>query len=605
MTIWNYSLELCYISTALLFSLSALFVPHSNCVPMAPLPTEVISIEVPKGTRLQGSNPQVLCTPSKWTDVATFLLANYVAHAATLKSLPGESILSALKNIVLSLIFPISGVKRGLNAIFQFAIFAKTPLEVAAKANALCMVIRAPDWKPERGDVVEMTELRKPSWTPWEREDGNSHTRAKRFVAGVMRIIMKLSHFFSRVNTLMRLERPEDEEISNVPVYMVQPDKISPVGMSEVLSFQPSSSSWDLSCRTVHGVCQLPPGYTLCTIPPGSQIVELDRDQQGSEDQLDKDQPGGRERRGNKDKSYNREDKAIAASLYLQLKSKVSSERASRQSSLHDIRPSITQLSSNKNFAKGLIAIFQTFYASFTLYQARGDQIQRYGYAAFGLTVVPYLIMSIVNLASNVLTPDYSVMYLVGSDAMEEAKKRANSKFEGVVGRILKKRISNEFTETIEFDFNSDGKMVLLKPGSDADSIKWCEEAEMIVTKQRHDPWTAAVSAIPSRRPYRMIARSNGIPSTNSSYRTTLKLCVMMALGLIPLAVNGALSHFKPYQSTVAQRVWTMTWLALGIASSGASNAPLGIAVYMAPAIGGFVVVCQMIIQYGNCVKLT
>jgi len=33
----------------------------------------------------------------------------------------------------------------------------------------------------------------------------------------------------------------------------------------------------------------------------------------------------------------------------------------------------------------------------------------------------------------------------------------------------------------------------------------------------------------------------------------------------ISIAINGALSHFNPGHSTLAQRVWTMTWLVCGI----------------------------------------
>ena len=62
-----------------------------------------------------------------------------------------------------------------------------------------------------------------------------------------------------------------------------------------------------------------------------------------------------------------------------------------------------------------------------------GDQIQRYGYAAFGLTVAPYLLMSIVNLLGTMLTPDYPCLYLVSSEVMDEAARREGARFEGMV----------------------------------------------------------------------------------------------------------------------------------------------------------------------------
>lgn len=45
-------------------------------------------------------------------------------------------------------------------------------------------------------------------------------------------------------------------------------------------------------------------------------------------------------------------------------------------------------LSSNYNAVAILVAMAQLLFAVATLYRARGDQIARYGYAAFGLTMV-------------------------------------------------------------------------------------------------------------------------------------------------------------------------------------------------------------------------
>ena len=395
----------------------------------------------------------------------------------------------------------------------------------------------------------------------------------------------------------------EDEEISEVPAYWVS----QPIGTFTIRDweFQPSSSSWDFRSRTIHGVCQLPSGYALCTVPNGSHVVELDKDQRGGEDQLGK-QAGGKGTRDDKDKTEDRDHgdgKAMAISLYSRLKSQVSSKWTSRKSSLDRSHPPTTQLSSTNNFAKGLIAIFQTLYASFTLYRARGDQIQHYGYAAFGLTVVPYIVMSIINLASTILTPDYSVMYLVESEAMEEAKKRENAKFDGVVGRILPARTSYEFSQVVKFDFDNDGKMAVLAYGNDTQVTKFDEEAEMGKVTSRIN---VSLNIPPYHPPCRIICRSSELLSQREMYPgETLIFYGSYALALIPIAVNGALSHFKSNQSTQAQRVWTMMWLALGIFLQGMGDAEVQmILIYSVPAIGGFVVVCQMILQYGNCVKL-
>ena len=372
--------------------------------------------------------------------------------------------------------------------------------------------------------------------------------------------------------------------------------------------FQPSSSSWDPRSRTIHGVCQLPSGYALYTVPIASHVVELDKYQQGGEDQLARSQAGGEGTRDDKNKTEDGDHsrgKFTVITLYSRFKTQVLSRWASRKTSLDYSHPSTTQLSSINNFAKGLIAIFQTLYASFTLYHARGDQIQHYGYAAFGLTVVPYIVMSIINLASTILTPDYSVMYLVESEAMEEAKKRENAKFDGVVGRILTTSTLDGGSQNVKFEFNSDGKMAVLARGSDAQFTKFDEEAEMDMGEARIDPWTGNAAVRPFRRPLRVICRSSELPRREPVFGKDLIISASYALALISLAVNGALSHFKPNQSTQAQRAWTMAWLALGMVSNRAGNVHmLQMLTWSPPAIGGFVVVCQMIMQYGKCVKL-
>ena len=293
--------------------------------------------------------------------------------------------------------------------------------------------------------------------------------------------------------------------------------------------------------------------------------------------------------------------KAMAISWYSRLKSQVSFEWTLRKSSLDHSHPSTTQLSSTNNFAKGLIAIFQTIYASVTLYNARAGQINQYGYPAFLLTVVPYIVMSIVNLASAVLTPDYSVMYLVESEAMEEAKKRANAKFHGVVGKILMARTSSEVPDTAEFDMKYNVQMAVLTAGNKAPVIE--PAAEM--GKPRIDPWTGLLSVYPCHRPCRIISRSSELPRRESQSGKMLIFFGSFALALIPLAVNWVLSKFNPQHSTQAQRVWTMTWLALGICAQFAGRLPVLFMLLMsAPAVAGFVVVCQMIVEFGTCAHI-
>lgn len=65
------------------------------------------------------------------------------------------------------------------------------------------------------------------------------------------------------------------------------------------------------------------------------------------------------------------------------------------------------------NAVQILISLAQLLFAITTIYRSRGDQLDRYGYAAFGLTVIPYAWMSHVNLAGNLIRLHYSSAYLV------------------------------------------------------------------------------------------------------------------------------------------------------------------------------------------------
>ncbi|KAL8959597.1 MAG: hypothetical protein Q9193_003567 [Seirophora villosa] len=70
--------------------------------------------------------------------------------------------------------------------------------------------------------------------------------------------------------------------------------------------------------------------------------------------------------------------------------------------------------------------MLQIAYASYTLAKSTGDEIERNGYASFNLTVIPYIIMSFVNLLGNLATPSYPCVYLVATSTMYEAQQRGN-----------------------------------------------------------------------------------------------------------------------------------------------------------------------------------
>jgi hypothetical protein len=102
-----------------------------------------------------------------------------------------------------------------------------------------------------------------------------------------------------------------------------------------------------------------------------------------------------------------------------------------------------TVISCSWNIPKAIISLLQVFFAASTLYRARGDQLNRYGLAAFSLTVLPYIVMSIVNLLGNLVTPDYPTLFLVRSPEMTEAEQSYDCLFDGIIGNIVEKPRNN------------------------------------------------------------------------------------------------------------------------------------------------------------------
>lgn len=64
----------------------------------------------------------------------------------------------------------------------------------------------------------------------------------------------------------------------------------------------------------------------------------------------------------------------------------------------HALKRENIKVERSRNIVKGLASVVQLVFSSITLYRARGSQLQRYGYAAFGLSVFPYTLMTFVNL---------------------------------------------------------------------------------------------------------------------------------------------------------------------------------------------------------------
>ena len=193
------------------------------------------------------------------------------------------------------------------------------------------------------------------------------------------------------------------------------------------------------------------------------------------------------------------------------------------------------------------------------------QQIDRYGYGAFGLSVVPYVFMSVVNIVASLLSPEFPTMYLVHTPDMDNARSKGGS-FEGLVGSLV----------PLAHDTSEHDKI----------PISWSDG---------QDPW----------------------------FRWIYRLLVAV-LVTVPLIIVGVLSGFRSGDSsTTAQQGWIMAWLALGSISSslwlrsvlarlGAVRGTLedifwtsflSIPLWI-PAIGGMVMVGLELREYGVCTRI-
>jgi hypothetical protein len=347
-----------------------------------------------------------------------------------------------------------------------------------------------------------------------------------------------------------------------------------------------------------------------------------------------------------------------------------------------------TAISSSYNIIGGLIALTQAIYTSVTLYHTSGDQIDQYGYAAFALTVAPFVLMSIINLIGNIFSPTYNAIYMIETSVMTEAR-RHGCHFDGVVGKLKERRgaslisakeeinwVNSAVFEGIgendkltvdifpasvdDLESSSSQKSAGVAPGEKehiqlrstgkgAKASKRIEQensGKFTVANNTLDEDLHYVIGIPScpltgnaasRRPdvyilnTDLITLETHINPSEDNYKSTARMVDFwgkvviwgMLLALAPVTIVGGLSHFHSRNSTVAQRAWTMAWLTSDIIAGLVLGGVLMPSdkekfhehyaqkvmvayffIFGAPALGGLVVVGQMVREYGSCITL-
>lgn len=238
-------------------SLILAYLPVSSCLPRTHQPLVNITITAPNGTSNHGYE-NLLCTPTKWSDIAVFFLANYVSHAATVKSLPGEPVIPAFIALVFALLFPVSGISRGLDAIRQKGVFCDNPVEAASRAGALCTVVRSSEWKPQIGDKVRNVVITGPRTSRFSRTLDAFSTRdnaqtSNRDMGTELDAVMEGQDSQGDSTLRSSTESQVDQAVDQTHLLhlIISIGRSSPV-LSELSIFTPATSMLSSNGRKVH-----------------------------------------------------------------------------------------------------------------------------------------------------------------------------------------------------------------------------------------------------------------------------------------------------------------------------------------------------------------
>ncbi|KAI0918317.1 hypothetical protein AcV5_002331 [Taiwanofungus camphoratus] len=220
-----------------------------------------------------------------------------------------------------------------------------------------------------------------------------------------------------------------------------------------------------------------------------------------------------------------------------------------------------------QSWPKVLLSIIQLISATFTLYRTRGDQIKRFGYAAYGFSVFPYALMTLTNMICVGVVGEYTCGYVLRTPILQEAERRSNegALFDGAIGVLQDASpTESEYTavklqieEEISAKTRLSQKTLIVEIGHSIKKFKFDPFAD------HYDTHSFGISSITHDGPPRNVK-----PSTRSwSERICLGLSFLLAM-ILPYTLIFVLTGFRKESSTVAERVWMLAWLCAGQLSS-------------------------------------
>lgn len=547
----------------------------------------------------EAGGTQLYCEKTTWYDVCWFFFTNYLLHALSVRSLPGENAYSSTVFKLCCLLVPYTGVRRGLSLISRASSLIRDDLQAAARAGALCMVVRKPDWRPENGQVVHGCGIRDAVEEQTSERTRTSIDEEKTCSCQASDI----EKFGSRACDCNKGRSNRNE----VALHVTDPDEApAPSRLLDKLSRlliltdrfntdMPSTSPVDHKSIKIHGMCKLAPGYGLSYLSPNIKV-------------------------------YARHNTQVGEQVI----------KSTRLASTHDI-PRI------------LFSLIQTISGGYSLYKARGSQIDRYGFAAFGLTVIPYMIVSIINFIGSLLGAEYETVYMVHSKTMDEMISRGGL-VDGIVGSLQDNPTIetappgsseglSENTTSILFEGYTDQlhgyeagiekekerNFSILpyeppKPPKPPPTKRW-----IVRFCQRYRKWHGLVNMCATKQNLKPSGPAIVVPSHFSIqrlpppyYQDYLNVLAILMLSLtlaLPYIVIGFLTGWRANQSTSVQRNFALSWLIAGQAQgyvvakvemiTGRKSSIRGLIIifiaYGSNCLCGLTMVAQEMIEFGTC----
>ncbi|KAL8744471.1 MAG: hypothetical protein Q9190_003285 [Brigantiaea leucoxantha] len=551
-------------------------------------------------TRESDGTP-LYCDKTSWYDVLWFFFSNYLLHALSVRSLPGENSVSSTVFKLCCFLIPFTGIRRGLGLILRASNLAPNDLQAAARANALCMVIRKPEWRPKDGDEIAGCQL-----DIAEPAHGTTSVQEFGTVDIEQQSVVKSSALgkSESAGTSCEATRTEAGEIVLKTRDLYEPpgscNLIDRITRSVVQSYRfdshaPSANILDVENVKLHGLCRLAQGYCLAYVPMDMKIYSRTRF---------------------------RRRLSFAGVLGV------------------DNAPEI-KLASTYDIPRILFSLIQTGSAGYALYRARGAQIDRFGCAAFGLTVLPYMVVSVVNLIGSLLTSEYETMYLVHSAMMDEMNNKGGI-CDGVVGSIedpdsddIRSLDGEEKTKLRGLPMLFDGPNEALRFHEASQPVSSTSRALAVLNwmdkpkvrgywigryclskfhKSKHQPQPPkATLSVPSHSSFTRLSQP--------WYQTYLNLLTIVLLLLsftLPYLIITLLTGWKKNRSTSTARTLTLNWLICGQLQgyavggverltgrvSAVKALVIVFLIYGSYTVGGLVTVAQEMIQFGLCKAL-